>query len=192
MSLFPAPTREHGGALSIGRRRRRRTLSTREPLHLTLRSESAHGRRSLLLHKAIIIAVLKKAERLFRVKTYRFAICGNHLHFLVRGKTRVELQNFFRVLAGHIAQNILWHCPLTPAELKESQAQQRGCKKNRRKFWALLIYSRILTWGREFTRVADYILQNTLEALNKIAYQPRHKARAGPGQMPPKFSKKID
>jgi hypothetical protein len=45
--------------------------------------------------------------------------------------------------------------------------------KNQRKFWAVLIYSRVMTWGKDFKNVAKYILQNTLEALFIIAYKPR-------------------
>jgi REP element-mobilizing transposase RayT len=181
-SFFPSPTKEHGGVLSVKSRRARRPLSTREALHLTLRSELAVGNRSLLRHKDIIISVMKKAERHFRVRIYRFAICGNHVHLLIRGKTRRELQNFFRVLAGHIAQMILKRLALTLNEKKEALNKAIGCKKNQRKFWSLLTYTRVVSWGAEFKRVANYIAQNTLEALHIIAYRPRTKRR---GRSPP-------
>jgi hypothetical protein len=179
-SFFSSPIREHGGILSVHKRRSRRPMSTREAFHFTLRSEIATGPRSLLRHIDVVRSVMTGAERRFRVKVYRLAICGNHLHFLARGKLRLELQNFFRVLAGQIAQKILLRHPLSPTEIKQARANQSGCAKNRRKFWALLLYTRIVTWGREFHRVARDILQNTLEALNMMAYRPRHKARAGP------------
>jgi hypothetical protein len=79
------------------------------------------------------------------------------------------------VLAGHIAQNILRHRPLDATEI---QVPAKGCRKNQRKFWSLLIYSRVISWGREFRTVSDYILQNTLEVLCLIAYRPR-KRRSG-------------
>ncbi len=50
-----------------------------------------------------------------------------------------------------------------------------GCKKNQRKFWSYLLYSRIVSWGREFKTVRQYIQKNTLEALHLIAYQKRTK-----------------
>ena len=180
MNFFPPSNKEHGGILSVGRRRGRRALSTKNALHLTLRSDFAYGKRSLLHHQDIIEAVISKAERLFDVKVYRLAVCSNHLHFLARGKHRQDLQNFFRVLAGHIAQNVLLRCPLNRMEEKRRTASQKGAKKNQRKFWALLIYSRIVSWGREFRRVASYILQNTLEALYIIAYRPRKARSASP------------
>jgi len=179
-SFFPPPSREHGGILSVNKRRGRRSLATKESIHVTLRSEIATGDRSLLRHKDIIIAVMTKAQTLFRVKVYRFAICSNHIHLLIRGKNRTEIQNFFRVFAGQIAQAILKRFPRTREEIKKLEASQKGCTKNRRKFWQFLIYSRLITWGREFTRVVNYLVQNTLEALHIIAYKPRKKVRAGP------------
>jgi hypothetical protein len=165
---------------------------------VTLRSDFAKGSRSLLKHQPMIRAVLRKAARLFQIKVYRVAICGNHLHFLVRGHYRADLQNFFRMLSGHVAQNILREFPVTEVERARVQKlvglsavngagaggapprqwggapQKRKHPKNQRKFWALLIYSRVLSgWGREFRVVAKYIEQNVLEALNVLPYQPR-------------------
>jgi REP element-mobilizing transposase RayT len=213
LSFFKSSRKEHGGILSLGKRRRARPLSTRCPLHVTLRSDFAHGPRSLRKNQVLVRAVTRKAATLFRIRVYEMAICGNHLHLLVRGKRRVDLQNFFRVLAGHIAQEIVRLYPiseeerhgggtapqwvflnsspdLTPSspsrdssldpailqsgDLSESLSK-RGCKKNRRVFWALFIYSRVVSWGREFRTVSRYILQNNLEALCVIAYRPRIK-----------------
>jgi REP element-mobilizing transposase RayT len=175
LSLIPSRyfRKEHGGALSVGRRRSRRPLSAKDAHHVTLRSEFAIGERSLLRHRPLIEGVIKKASRRFNIKVYRQAICRNHIHLLVKGKRRVDLQNFFRVFAGHIAQGILTFHPYKPHEEGGAPARKKGCKKNQRKFWQLLIYSRVLTWGREFKTVADYIMQNTLEALHLIAYSPR-------------------
>ena len=199
-SFLKTTRKEHGGVLSLRSRRLRRPLSTKHPLHLTLRSDYAYGSRSLLKHRALINHIGKKFSRRFGVQIYRQAICGNHLHLLVRGTHRVGLQNFFRVFAGHIAQQILGTAPISEAErskvlraqMKQSRGgapqfeapsqklvtfrrkkESNGCKKNQRKFWALLTYTRLMSWGKEFTAVSDYILRNTLEALRLIAYQPR-------------------
>jgi REP element-mobilizing transposase RayT len=214
--------KEHGGALSVGRRRARRPLATKHPLHLTLRSDFAYGKRSLLRHRPTVLRIMKKAAARFHVSVYNHAVCSNHLHLLVRGKTREGLQNFFRVFAGHLAQEILREFPLSNEERRgtapsrapsqvpstaryraPSRAPSRGQSpvgnrggaptegqakpkttektrrspqpKNQRKFWAVLIYTRVMTWGRDFKNVAKYILQNTLEALFIIAYKPRNR-----------------
>lgn len=149
-------------------------------MHVTLRSEFAYSGRSLLRHQKMINKVISRAADHFRISVYEKAICGNHLHLLVRGKTRFEIQNFFRVIAGHIAQNILESYPIKASEKNKrggaSPLRKNTCKhpKNQRKFWCALIYSRVLSgWGREFRIVKNYIVQNTLEAMGVIPYQNR-------------------
>jgi len=174
-------SKAHGGDPSIGKRRSRRVLKLNKPLHVTLRSDFAYSGRSLLRHQIMINEVIKKASLRFRISVYEKAICGNHLHILVRGKTRFEIQNFFRVVAGHTAQKILEDNPI-----RINEKPKRGgalpykkvntCKhpKNQRKFWDALIYSRVLSsWGKEFRTVKNYIVQNTLEAMGIIPYQQR-------------------
>jgi REP element-mobilizing transposase RayT len=175
-SLIPKRKIEHGGAVSVGKRRGRRPLSTKKPIHLTLRSDYAKGSRSLLKHRNLVDRVIYRSKIRFNVRVYRYAICGNHLHFLIRGQRKKDLQNFFRVLSGHIAQQILLRYPLSSHEQENrggAREKIKACKKNQRKFWSLLLYTRLVTWGREFQRVAKYIEQNILEALNLIAYAPR-------------------
>lgn len=202
-NFFKPSRKEHGGILALNTRRSRRPLSIKHPLHLTLRSDFAYGPRSLIKHHALINHIGRKFSRRFGVRIYRQAICGNHLHLLLRGTSRVGLQNFFRVFAGHIAQQILGTAPIAHTE----RCKVRGgapvyhkvskktlvhhsepsrctvkpglsvCSKNQRRFWALLIYTRLLTWGREFHAIAQYFLQNTLEAFNLIAYKPRSPSR---------------
>ena len=197
---FFRPTRkEHGGALSHQKRRSKRLLSIKDPIHLTLRSDLAFGARSLMKHQNLIRHVIQKFSKRFNVKVYRHAICGNHIHLLIKGDSRVGLQNFFRVLAGHIAQRIVKEFPITLSEQKyrDFKLKQKpggasasatkntvntakkpvGCRKNQRQFWALLVYTRMITWGPEFKTVSLYILRNTLEALNLIAYKPRKHER---------------
>lgn len=202
-NFFKPSRKEHGGVLALNSRRSRRPLSMKHPLHLTLRSEFAYGPRSLIKHRALINHIGRKFSRRFGVRIYQQAISGNHLHLLLRGTNRVGLQNFFRVFAGHIAQQIVGATPITHSErykvlggapdyhkaskkklVPHSEQSHRavkqtlsGCSKNQRRFWALLVYTRLLTWGHEFQTVAQYILQNTLEALNLIEYQPRSRSR---------------
>jgi REP element-mobilizing transposase RayT len=180
---MPRPHIEHGGALAHKKRRSRRPLKIKKPLHVTMRSHLAKGSRSLLKNKSAVYSVLISSSRKFRIRIYRIAVCGNHLHLLVRGQKRVDIQNFFRVATGHIAQKILKSHPLQPAEVRwrerlSSQRREALSKpqhpKNRRVFWDALLYSRILSgWGNEFRVVAAYIEQNVLEALGIIPYQPR-------------------
>ena len=171
--FFPNPSQEHGGSLSVKRRRSRRALATRKALHVTLKSDLAVGARSLKLHHRRIQGLAERWGRRFGVKTYRFAVCATHLHFLIRGTTREGLQNFFRVFSGQLAQSLLQIAPLKPRE----ERPLTGCAKNHRKFWSVLTYTRVISWGREFKSVAMYILKNQLETLHLIAYEPRSRPK---------------
>jgi REP element-mobilizing transposase RayT len=170
--------REHGGEHSVQRRRSRRPINICESVHIVLRSEKAHGPRALTRNKKLVLRVLDKYSKRFRVRAYETAICSNHIHCLVKAKTRKELQNFFRVFAGQVAQQILNEFPLTAKEKRGGtpSAEQKASShpKNRRTFWQLLLYSRVVSWGREFKKIKAYIIKNTMEALGLIAYQGRN------------------
>lgn len=184
---------EHGGSLLVGRRRKARPLSNKSPLHLVLRSDFAKGRRSLLRHRPHIEKVIGKAQKRFGIRVYEKAIVSNHIHLVVRGRRRTDLQNFFRVVAGHIAQEILRLYPLTPVEKVERRkrggahpqsgqpaqnAPQARTREKENKFWQTRIYSRIVSWGKEYFTVKKYVIQNTLEALGIIPYKPRSRQNA--------------
>jgi len=193
--FLPKPSRQHGGSLSVGKRRSFRPMNPKLSLHITLKSEHAMGPRSLFRHKKLILSIMHKASQRFNVKVYNYALAGNHLHLLIKGSKREEIQNFFRVFAGHVAQRILKDFPLTKTEqggahvktsddLTKTRAggapgsvaitgKNKGCLKNQRKFWRYLIYSRMVTWGKEFRVVSEYLEKNILETLRIIAYEPR-------------------
>ncbi len=46
--------KEHGGSISTGKRKNRRPLSTKAPIHLVLKSELAIGQRALTKHRQLI------------------------------------------------------------------------------------------------------------------------------------------
>lgn len=121
----------------------------------------------------MIEKIIEKAAQNFYVKIYEKAICGNHIHLVVKGYTLVRLQNFFRVVAGHIAQEILRLHPLQKHERGGAPESKKGHPKNRRKFWSVLLYSRIVKWGRDFATVKNYVIQNVKESLGLIPYKTR-------------------
>jgi REP element-mobilizing transposase RayT len=97
LNLIKPTKKEHGGIHSFGRRRSRRPLTTKEPLHVTLRSEFAKGSRPLLRHRPLINYVIKKASKRFDVRVYQKAICGNHIHLLIRGRCLQKTRKTQRV-----------------------------------------------------------------------------------------------
>lgn len=180
-------SREHGGSLAVRRRRSLRPLNLKQTHHITMKSHHAIGPKSLFRHKKMILSLFKKFSTRFGVKVIEYAIQGNHMHLLVKAQNREGLQNFFRVIAGHSAQKILQKSPIpktTDQRAGGAPAQEvgkgkllsnskKGCRKNQRRFWSYLLYSRIVSWGQDFKAVVIYIQRNTLELLQIIAYQPR-------------------
>jgi REP element-mobilizing transposase RayT len=162
---------EHGGDLAVTRRRSRRPVNPKKPVHIVLRSNLAVGRRSLLKNQETVKRVLIKFSKHFGVRIYERAICGNHIHCLVKADSRRSLQNFFRVFAGQVAQEILRDFPLQKHEKKAFRGGTHP--KNHKSFWSRLLYSRIVRWGRDFRGVRNYVIDNTLEALGLKPYRPR-------------------
>lgn len=187
-SFFKQTRGEHGGALALGKRRSRRPLNIKNSLHLTFRSDLAKGRRSLLKHREKIDRISRKFSYRFGVRIYEKAICGNHIHLCIRAYRRRDLQNFFRVVAGQIAQEILREFPLQHDEEKAFVSLPGGTpyhKKNQRTFWSLLAWTRIVGWGRDFRTVCRYVVQNAKEALGLVPYKERKRPWNQSGAVPP-------
>ncbi len=153
----------------------------KRPLHLVLRSDFAYGSRSLLRHRPLIEKIIAKAKKRFAIRVYEMAIVSNHIHVIIMGCTRQDLQNFFRVVAGHIAQELLRQFPILPSEKTKGGGASKSREKEN-KFWQNRIYTRIVSWGREYLAVKEYVAQNALEALGLIPYKTRAK---------PKFTLKV-
>lgn len=210
---------EHGGHITLGRRRRKRPLDVKKPHHLVLKSDFAYGQRMLTRHRPLIKRILQKAKKRFDIKVYEFAIVSNHIHVLAKGRTRSDLQNFFRVVAGHTAQEILRQHPISAKERSRAVVSTRGgapggtdrggggastaivdqspggaspggassaagrtpaphkTRERENKFWQTRLYSRVVSWGREFISVKKYVIQNTLESLGVIGYKLRRQCR---------------
>lgn len=178
-SFLPKTKYEHGGFWALGSRRSKRPVDIKRPIHVVLRSDLARGNRSLRKNELVVIRALEKYGQRFRVRVYERAVCGNHIHLFLKAKTKKDLQNFFRVFAGQVAQEILRRYPLQKGEAKAFSGLRGGTpmhRKNQRTFWSLVVYSRLASWGREFKDVSKYVLQNAREAAGLVAYK-KTKAR---------------
>ena len=152
-------TTQHGGSLSIGRRKSERPLSTRKPIHLTLRSSRAKGAWSLRRFKDGIRKLAEKVATRWGIKIYSLTVNGNHLHVVIRIGNRKCFQNFLRVFSGQVAMKVT--------------GSKKGKPNRGGRFWDLLAWTRIAEWGKAFRALKGYVLQNELEAAGVIPYQPR-------------------
>lgn len=155
----------HGGEHSVGRRKSIRPFSSKKPIHATMRSSWALGRYSLrrMETQNFIRATVRRLSEKWGVTVYEISINSNHLHFVVRAKTRQGFQNFLRVVAGQVA------CFVTKA--------RKGIALKKR-FWDLPAFTRLAEWGKAFQSAKRYVVQNILEAAGIIPYTPRRTSKA--------------
>lgn len=161
------PKLEFGGSLlKKSHAKEKRPVSTKQPMHLVLRSSIAVRELSLRSNR-----VRKPIDRLIRaccqkfgIRLYEYANVGNHLHLLIKVGNRFTFAKFIRAVTGVIARLVL--------------GAQRGAPRGQR-FWDQRPYSRIVAWKRGYQIVKDYVIQNHLEAIGMISYKPRAARRGG-------------
>ena len=113
--------------------------------------------------------LVDQLKKRWNISVYRYANVGNHLHLLIRAKTRTSWKGFIRELAGGIA--ILVTGARKGAALKRMCAQSLLHKdhtvlvpeSSQRGFWDHLVYTRIVSFGRDYNNVARYVLTNLWE-----------------------------
>ena len=161
--------KDFGGALIKGNPREARPVSTKRPMHLVMRSTLARGERSFLrpARAKQIKDLVQRTSQRHGVKVYRFANSGNHLHLVIKPVSKRAFQTYIRAISGLIAR----------ITLGAEKGKAKGLK-----FWDARPFTRIVEWGQDYQNVCNYVLQNTVEAIGFIAYQPRgrKKARAAP------------
>ena len=162
------PRLEHGGAIRRGRRKLARPMDPKRPLHIVMRALQARGPRSMLTraNSQKVDALVHRYARQFQVRIFNYSNVGNHLHLLVQGKHRRQLQAFLRVLPGQLAQALT------------------GAKKGRKlasRFWDLLAFSRVVEWGRSLQILRRYIAKNDLEAAGIVSREEIERIFRVPG-----------
>lgn len=191
LNLFKKDLRFHGGSLLHGRRKSVRPLTTKESIHVVLRSSWGYGGNSFLLNhnrKNIERIILRTAKK-YLIKVYRQVIVSNHLHLIIKIPSRKNYRTFIRVLSSLIASHVMkmqsfkmfqkllrknaGDPPTQTNQRRYQQAQQETQGKGQA-FWQFRPFTRILFWGRDFKNSCQYLLKNTLEALGFIQYTKRN------------------
>jgi REP element-mobilizing transposase RayT len=156
-----------GSLLKDSHAKKARPLSTKNPIHLVLRSSQAKGEKSFLTlrNQKIVKDVLKKTARKFHIQVLEFSNVGNHLHLLIRGFNRTEIKNFLRTFSALVAR----YC----------QDRHKGSGQGK-SFWDQRPFTRIVESFRGYLVAKDYVIQNHLEAMGIIPYKLRkHKPLTG-------------
>lgn len=127
-----------------GKRKIKRPLSTKRPIHLILRS-SKHDLRK---NERQLTQRWNQLSSKFGIKTYRLVVASNHVHAIVRLHSQRLYNQFIQALTGTLS---------TRLHIK----------------WLTRPTTRIAQWGKDFKRLKQYLHLNFLEANHLIEYQPK-------------------
>ena len=156
--------KEFGGSLSLGKRKTKRPLSIKKPLFLTLKSSKASffNPKMISLEKTI-----KDHAKKYQMTVYQFALNWNHIHFAIKVSSRENYVAFIRTLTASLVRIL-------------SKIKGRNLKG----LFDLRPHTKIITWGKQFRILIEYIILNQQEALGLIrrakATAAGEKRRAAP------------
>ena len=138
-----------GGELNHNKRKSRRPLDPKKPLHVVLRCA---GHKLVFLHQdPIINKIIRKWAARFTIKIYESSVNANHLHSVIGFKHRKLYHAYISALSGEISKLF---------KIK----------------WQYRPFTRIVEWGRDFKNARAYVIKNQREAWGLISYQPRYKS----------------
>lgn len=171
----------YGGELQKRRagRAHGRPLSTRETMHLVLRSTKAKGAWSFLRGRndATVRAIISKFADRYGVRVVSMANVGNHLHLQIKLASRFTYFPFIRAVTGGIAMAITgssrWSKESAQRpELSRREVSKRAdesiCEKaggSREKFWDRRPFTRIVRSFVAYKNLKNYVRINALESL---------------------------
>ena len=156
-----------------------RPVSSRDPMHVVLRSSKARGIFSFGHHlnvKRVNEVVRKQCEK-YGVKLIEYSNNFNHLHLLVKFPSRAVYLRFIRAITGHLVLAVT------------GTNRLRGLKAffGAKGFWDYRPFTRVVRSWRGYQFARDYVVLNQLEAegilpkrdrrLRDIADSERHHFR---------------
>ncbi len=184
LAFFKPSRRFFGGRLLHRKRRTHRPLSSKESIHLVLRTSwigcgSPGQQRSNAItsrqNKAAIQEILNQRSRQFGVRIYRRALQSNHIHLILKITNRDLYKKFVRTISGLIASQVMknqsfevFKNSLAGDAPRTTEIQGLG-----QHFWQFRPFSRLVTWGRDFKTCCGYLELNQLEALGFVPYKER-------------------
>jgi len=149
----------YGGTFrSKAKNRGARPLSSKDPIHLVLRSSMATGTQSFRhpSKRKRVHQIVQSHCRKYGIALHQFANAGNHLHLLVKIPKRYVYLRFIRSLTGSLAL---------------AQTGSNKLSKLKERFWDFRPFTRVVVSRRGYQITRDYVILNQLEALKIIPYQ---------------------
>lgn len=154
--------KQFGGALLKGNAKVARPLSTKEAIHLVLKSGQAIGAKSMLHTYNVnrIDKIVRTHAKLCRIRVYHLVNVGNHLHMVIKLDDLTEYSRFIRVITGLIARHVL-RTQRGPATAQDDSSALI-MKKNQ--FWVARPFTRWIAWGRDYDHIKGYMKKNINDA----------------------------
>ena len=144
-----------GGSLLKSNPKDKRPISTKQAIHLVLKSQLATGKHSMLhsYNARKIEAVIRTQAEFWGLKVYHYVNVGNHLHLVIKLNTRRSFNPFIRAITGLIARHVL--------------NAERGSSKDVQ-FWVARPFTRIISWGKDYLNISKYMTKNKDQAKERF------------------------
>ena len=161
----PAP-RFFGGSHLKGNPKVGRRLSTKEPIHLVLKSERAFGPQSMLQKYNVgkIDKLVRRQAAVFGLKIYHFVNVGNHLHLVIRLHDVKLFAKFIRAITGLIARHVLHQERGQGLKFSKTAIPRKASPRCRKKFWVARPFTRLIAWGCDYKNITRYMAKNRNQA----------------------------
>ncbi len=152
--FFKESAKAYGGELLKKRKAREhgRPLSTRNTMHLVLRSSQAKGEwsfRNKENHEEIA-KVVRKFSLKYGIQILKLANVGNHLHFQIKLSNIHTYKRFIKAITSAIVMKI---------------TKTNKFNKLEKKFWDYRPFTRVIVGLRDLLSIKNYIEINELEGL---------------------------
>ncbi len=146
LNLIGKPSLQFGG--NFDQRHRLRTLCSRRPVHLTLKSQRKY---SLFKNREEIRMIIFKQAKKFGIKVYSWSIQKDHIHLAIQILGRDAYKKWIRAVTGLIARLL-----------------GKG-------IWKFRPFTRVLSgFGRELRNLNNYIFRNEMEVFKIWKYDRSH------------------
>ena len=156
------------GGVTKGKRKVFRPLDRKRPLHISVKSSHAVGKRSIVFNKLKVAELIEAKAKKYQIKIHGLELMKNHIHLAVSFKSRELVQKFMRVVFGLIARLLT------------------GARKGKafgKRFWDQLVFTRIVNGRRDFSRLMDYFFKNEIE--REYGYAEREEIERSERRRPP-------
>ena len=155
-SFFKESPRIFGGSAQKSHPKFARTLSSKESIHLVLKSVHTVGVYSMLRKEnaSKVDRIIRSQAKICEIKIYQLVNVGNHLHLVIKLRDHKLFARFIRAITGVIARHVL------KRQRGSEKPSLKPASENRKQFWVARPFTRLIAWGRDYNFVKNYMKKN--------------------------------